>query len=592
VISLAGAGVDDRGAAKSATRVTRLVSPDGRREAHGLHVIGPDGEATAKIVVAEVDGTGRRALNIKLEGAAEVYWFGNDHLAYSTEVPLRPRRAYPEPDAQPSRPLYTIVDLDGRTTETIRLPEACDPIYHVLSPDGRSVAYCGALRTGEPKKDDYGLFVVDVASGKVRKVLKEAVKTLPAWSPDSRKLAIGAAGGYVKDYPLTIIDVETGESQAVGCHGVGVGWSPDGQALAFTTEVVRGGRWGGGIPFDGRIGVWDLSKKALTHVSPAAVNISDQAAGRLEIAGGHHPVWSPDGRRLAYWQSHSIRGARANQETDETWVVNRDGTGARKVLNHQAEVAWLPDGKTLLWLQYGRVGRVDVDEPIALGQTPARPIGEFSVTGTIVDETGRPLPGVEVTVARGMATLFPTEPVETDEQGHYMAHFGPGVSATDGVSLQPAVVHASKPGYYEKDLCRAGDLGMAFKRPEGRRADRFVAIVYPGHPYRLDFTMLPAARVQGQLVDPEKKPLAGISVRLEGESYPATSALASTKTDEQGRFRIESVPLLPYRFSIGSGRAVIRSDPMPFREAGERQVIMIYRALDAALDWKPAPDAR
>src|SRR5262245_7926508 len=70
VLSLAGAGVDDPGAAKSATRVTRLVSPDGRREAHGLYVIGPDGEATAKIVVAEVDGTGRRALNIKLDGAA------------------------------------------------------------------------------------------------------------------------------------------------------------------------------------------------------------------------------------------------------------------------------------------------------------------------------------------------------------------------------------------------------------------------------------------------------------------------------------------------------------------------------------------
>jgi len=37
------------------------------------------------------------------------------------------------------------------------------------------------------------------------------------------------------------------------------------------------------------------------------------------------------------------------------------------------------------------------------------------------------------------------------------------------------------------------------------KTDRFVAIVYPGHPYRLDFTMLPAARGHGQLIDPEKR---------------------------------------------------------------------------------------
>jgi len=90
-------------------------------------------------------------------------------------------------------------------------------------------------------------------------------------------------------------------------------------------------------------------------------------------------------------------------------------------------------------------------------------------------------------------------------RGHYTAHVAPGTHSTDGVSLQPAVVRASRPGYYEKDLCRAGNLGMAFKRPESTRTDRFVAIVYPGHPYRLDFTMLPAARLHGQLVDPEKR---------------------------------------------------------------------------------------
>jgi hypothetical protein len=79
---------------------------------------------------AEADGSGRRAVDVKLDGAADVYWFGNDRLAYSTDIPRRRRRqARIEPDVQPPGPLYTIVDLDGRTTGTIRLPEACDPFY-------------------------------------------------------------------------------------------------------------------------------------------------------------------------------------------------------------------------------------------------------------------------------------------------------------------------------------------------------------------------------------------------------------------------------------------------------------------------------
>lgn len=592
LLAMAGAGALAAEVAKPAMRVTRLVSPDGRRQAYGMQIIGSGGDVSSKIVVALADGTDRRALDITFEATDQVFWFGNDRLVYPVDPPRLTRRKPAPPVDQLPGPTYRVIDLDGRTVETIRLPRACDPLYVVFSPDGRSIAYCGGLRTGEQGRADHGLFVVDVATGAVKNVLKEAVKTHPAWSPDSRKLAIGAAGGYVNDYPLTIIDVATGEAEALGCNGVGATWSPDGQALAFTTEVARGGSWLHGIPVDGRLGVWDLAKKTLTHVSPRGVNISDKAAERWEMAGAHHPVWSPDGRRLAYRQSHSVRGKQADEESDETWVVNRDGTGARKVLNLQAEVAWLPDNTTLLWLHEGRVGRVDTDRPLALGPTPSRPIGRFSVTGTIVDEAGRPLPGVAVTVARGMASLFPTRPVETDEQGHYTVHFEPGMLAYDGVMLQPAIVHAARPGYYEKDLCRAGNLGMAFRRPDQATPDAYVAIVYPGHPYRLDFTMLPAARVRGQLLNVEKKPLAGISVCLEGERYPATSVLACEKTDEQGRFRLESVPLLPYRFTIGSGRVTIRSDPMLFREAGERQVVLTYRALDAVLEWKSGTESQ
>ena len=73
---------------------------------------------------------------------------------------------------------------------------------------------------------------------------------------------------------------------------------------------------------------------------------------------------------------------------------------------------------------------------------------------------------------------------------------------------------------------------------------------------------------------------------------PEKWARLRAKTNDQGQFQFDSVPLLPYRFTIGAGRATIRSDPMPFRQSGERQVVLVYRALDAVLDWKPAPETR
>lgn len=48
---------------------------------------------------------------------------------------------------------------------------------------------------------------------------------------------------------------------------------------------------------------------------------------------------------------------------------------------------------------------------------------------------------------------------------------------------------------------------------------------------------------------------------------------------------------MPYRLALRSGRVSIRSEPIPFREPGERQAIVTYRAPDAVLEWQAAPVA-
>src|SRR5262249_39622881 len=144
----------------------------------------------------------------------------------------------------------------------------------------------------------------------------------------------------------------------------------------------------------------------------------------------------------------------------------------------------------------------------------------------------------------------------------------------------------SKPGYYEKSFCRDGNLGMAYTKPRAERDHHFVGIVYPGHPYSVDFVMCRAAKLHGRLVDATGKLLAKYRLTLVGKTYPASNVLAATKTDAEGRFACEEVPIEESRVAIGHGRAEIRSEPLRFTKPGIYDVDLTYRALDAALDWK------
>ncbi len=557
-----------------ASRITRFISPDGKQVAYPLAIVGPMGDSTSHILVSNVDGTNRRTLDVPFDRTIDVLWFGNDRLAYT-------------PEDSPAE--YRVISLEGKRLETIKLPDICDIRFDdkAPSPDGRWITYSGGLKSAPKEKrgEEGGLMIVDVATQKVRRLLPHHLRTLPAWSPDSKKIAVAAVGGYVKDYPLVVVDVETGNVDKLGCNGVGASWSPDGRYLAYTTEILKGGSWLAGIPLDGRIGVWDLETKQLTHVSPAGVNNQEKKLSRWEIAGSLRPVWSPDSRTIAYQRRHTITGQGIDEQSTETWLVERDGTGARKVLNHSARVEWTPDGQTLIWTEEGQSGRIARDVRADLGPTPRKPTGEFSVFGTVTDDQGKPLPDVAVTVATGWGTLRLSEPVKTAQDGTYRIHFGPGMMFGAGDQLQCAIVHARKPGYYDRELGQTGNLGMAYRKPTGMYIQTFRAIVYPGNPYKLDLVMQRAARVHAKLIAADGKVLAKYRVGLDGKSFPATGVVATQETDGEGRFSFDTIPLKPYRFVLSSARAGIKSDPFPFEKSGDYQIVLTYRPLEATLQW-------
>jgi len=325
-----------------------LLSPDGHRLGYSIPVYNPKSEPMNRLMVCRTDGTEQREvvvvpaennkfLSVNLD---EILWQGNDRLICSYRGSLR----------------YIITSLDGLSLPDIMLPDGCNIIYKRISPDCRQVAFVGSYHSSKS-----GLFVIDIETGRVRHLIDKPLKTAPAWSGDSRKLAIGNSPGYTKYYPLVIIDARTGNISNTNVEGVGASWSPDGRLLAFTTETVRGGSWQYGIPKDGRIGVLNLATGELKHASPPAFNNRERETGKYDAQGNLLPVWSPDGQWIAYLRCTASRASKESERkrSEEIWIVDRQGQNSRKIMDGFYPVAWADDNQSLFVLKENKVDRVD-----------------------------------------------------------------------------------------------------------------------------------------------------------------------------------------------------------------------------------------
>jgi WD40-like Beta Propeller Repeat len=316
------------------------------------------------------------------------------------------------------------------------LPEGCDPLDRHTSPDGRRVAFVGDYTPTTPGAQvRYGLFVVNLVTGEVRQLIDKALKTTTAWSPDSRKLAIGDSPGYGNIYPLVIVDADTGAIDKTGVQGGGPSWSPDGRSIAVSTGFHQGGSWSGGIPIDGHIGLYDIETRRLTPLTPPGFNHYDERTGSSAMRGAIRPVWSPDGRRVAFelW-AQTWQGNKKTQIRD-VWVVDRDGKNLRRALEGSTIGAvWSPDG-TALTIEKSTEwpgGRVEVDGlpsrgSEALPQPPAEILaalrataeakgraGTFDVAPVLAANRGWQNPSLDH--LQSVQFVHNTEPIRLDER--------------------------------------------------------------------------------------------------------------------------------------------------------------------------------
>jgi len=227
------------------------------------------------------------------------------------------------------------VDVLARTTTPVAFEVACVPLTR-----SKKIAY--VVDTTINLGDQSWIELVNVdGSGAAKLTLGSS----PSWSPDGTRLAYSDAHCVYNYYAasfgcgggVNIIDPETGRLTGVtgGNVGFSPAWSPTGDAIA----VVRCcDQFGAG----GRLSLLGLG---------ASPSVELAIPGVLTIS---HPVWSPDGQRLAF----ACFGDWSNWDL---CIIDRNGTGFARLTNDaffKADPAWSPDGKLIAFTRGAAVALI------------------------------------------------------------------------------------------------------------------------------------------------------------------------------------------------------------------------------------------
>ena len=287
-------------------------------------------------------------------------------------------------------------------------------LYPRWSPDGKWIAF----QRGDSVRFD--VFVAPAAGGEPRQVTRDNnMMSGFAWLPDSTGIVYSSSRGgtmpYLPALGLWLVTLRDGNVRRI----------TSGESSYVTPDVSRSGAIVVGrmrlqtdiwkFPVDGspaenvRQGV-RVTRQTGQVLTPTA-SPRDQEVAFLSDSGGHAnlwvvntesgqlrqvtherdpsvamgvPVWSPDGRAIAFVSSRGNQGL-----TFGVWLVDPDGSNLRNVANPGLGPAWSPDSR---WVYYSTRGgaaatdavlkKVPVDGGAAVTVTTERLRNAIGLYGT------------------------------------------------------------------------------------------------------------------------------------------------------------------------------------------------------------------
>ena len=208
----------------------------------------------------------------------------------------------------------------------------------VWSPTGEKIIFVSD-RGGE--RD---LYLMNPDGTNIRRVFRkkiEARRISPSWSPDSKQIAYSHldfnVGGTNGTYIATLGEQE---EERIGNYG-SPAWSPDGTEIACRGNEA-GGSW---------LILFNVSTRKHERVLPKKT---------LQWQAG--PSWSAAGDKIAFTGNKHPIPAILDRELHNAWadkdtvyIVNRDGTGLKQLIEEDGPAAWAsalsPNGEEILYTQ-------------------------------------------------------------------------------------------------------------------------------------------------------------------------------------------------------------------------------------------------
>jgi len=286
--------------------------------------------------------------------------------------------------------------IDGDDRDRRKITSSGHDFAPLLSPDGTQVAYLTAAEQGAPSPSRIQIIEID-GTNAISITARYGLVSLPAWSPDSQRLA------FVQDAQLVIVDLRdmTRMILAANARFSGIGaprpaWSPDGGSIVCVLEE------------DGLSTLWlinldDGGREQLTtlkyqdtpygfspagdiaYVQPSEEGDSDLylitpgLGNRILTEDVIDFAWSPDGDALAVRRSDS-----------SLWLVQTNGDNLREV-SDEAEIRCWIDSNRLAYNAFDGIYRTDlvgVDNTklVGFGEPQIRPL---EVTAATLDTPWR-----------------------------------------------------------------------------------------------------------------------------------------------------------------------------------------------------------
>jgi Tol biopolymer transport system component len=271
--------------------------------------------------------------------------------------------------------LTPVLNPDGRTVAFVALNDLwvmeigkkprrlTSDTYYELEPawsrDGRYLAY------SSDKAGTQDIYVRDARTNTERRVTAlEGAEIAAAWSPDGSTIA------FQDEQEATFtVDVDSGEVRQVIDELFGPGrptWSADGNTIALTAGIRYSARFREG---HNQILTVDLTTGEQAYQPPG------EEFDSISTRADDGPVWSPDGRWMAFVVDSTLR----IMPVDETGQA----TGPAEEITTEVTDApsWSGDSEWLLYLNNGdlkmvrRDGSETRDVSVRLNHSPAQPAG-------------------------------------------------------------------------------------------------------------------------------------------------------------------------------------------------------------------------